>query len=99
MPLCIISFLFIVYLNVVDVNNNNNVEFSYTEEKDITRKININTADKDELILIRGIGENTADKIIEYRENRQFIQIEDIMNIKGIKEGIFNKIRDYITVK
>ena len=43
--------------------------------------------------------ENNADIIINYRsENGSFSKIEDIMNINGIKEGLFNKISEYITV-
>ena len=62
--------------------------------------ININTADKNELSRIPGIGESTAEKIILYRtENGEFEKKEDIMNIKGIKEKKFNKIREYIYIE
>ena len=61
--------------------------------------MNINTATKEELMTIGGIGESKATQIISYREtNGPFQKIEDIMNISGIKEGIFSKIKDYITV-
>ena len=44
-------------------------------------------------------GEKKAADIIAYREqNGPFNSIEDIMNITGIKEGLFNKISEYITV-
>ena len=46
-----------------------------------------------------GVGEAKADLIIEYREtNGKFQTIEDVMNISGIKEGLFGKIKDYIKV-
>lgn len=62
-------------------------------------KVNINTAAKEELMTINGIGESKASQIISYREtNGGFQKIEDIMNISGIKEGIFSKIKDMITV-
>jgi len=62
-------------------------------------KVNINTAAADELMTLSGIGEAKARSIIEYREtNGRFQQIEDIKNIPGIKEGVFEKIRDQITV-
>lgn len=62
--------------------------------------ININNADKNELSRIPGIGESTAEKIILYRtENGEFEKIEDIMNIKGIKEKKFNKIKEYIYIE
>ncbi|MCR5624205.1 MAG: helix-hairpin-helix domain-containing protein [Lachnospiraceae bacterium] len=62
-------------------------------------KININTADKAELTNIPGIGDAKADAIISYRDtNGKFNTIEDIMNITGIKDGVFNSIKDYICV-
>ena len=62
-------------------------------------KVNINTAGKEELMTLPGIGESKAQLIIDYRnENNGFDSIEELMNIDGIKEGIFNKIKDYITV-
>lgn len=62
-------------------------------------KVNINTADEDELMTLSGIGESRAKAIIAYREeNGKFESIEDIMKIDGIKEKMFEKIRDSITV-
>ncbi|MCR4740024.1 MAG: helix-hairpin-helix domain-containing protein [Lachnospiraceae bacterium] len=61
--------------------------------------VNINTADKAKLMTIKGIGEAKAEKIIAYREaNGAFGSIEDIMRIPGIKQGMFNKIKDSICV-
>ena len=61
--------------------------------------VNINTASKDVLMTLPGIGESKAESIIRYREeNGNFEKIEDIMNISGIKEGAFRKIKDFITV-
>ena len=61
-------------------------------------KININTASVSELCKLNGIGEKRANDIIEYRENHGgFKKIEDIMKVKGIKQGIFSKIKDEIT--
>ncbi len=62
-------------------------------------KININIASKEKLMEIPGIGETKAIAIINHRETKgNFNTIEDIMNIDGIKEGTFNKIKDYIKV-
>lgn len=62
-------------------------------------KVNINTATKEELMTLNGIGESKAAQIISYRESAgSFQKIEDIKNISGIKEGIFSKIKDMITV-
>ena len=62
-------------------------------------KVNINLASKEDLITLPGIGEAKAQKIIDYRtQHGSFLKIEDIMNITGIKEGLFKKISEYITV-
>lgn len=62
-------------------------------------KVNINTASRDELKTLSGIGDSKADSIIQYRETHgAFRNIEELMNVEGIKEGVFNKIKDRITV-
>ena len=62
-------------------------------------KVNINTAGKDELMTLTGIGEAKAESILKYREeNGKFESIEELMQIGGIKEGVFGKIKDDITV-
>ena len=62
-------------------------------------KENLNTADESMLMTIPGIGESRAAAIIAYREkNGRFETIEEIMEIEGIKEKMFEKIRDSITV-
>jgi len=59
-------------------------------------KININTASKEQLDALFGIGPVRAQAIIDARP---FNSIEDVMKVKGIKEGEFSKIKDSITVK
>ncbi len=62
-------------------------------------KVNLNTASREELMTLSGIGESRADAIIRYREMYGgFKAIEDVMNVSGIKEGAFEKIKDSITV-
>lgn len=62
-------------------------------------KVNINKATREELMTLPGVGASKADSIIQYREkNGTFKTIEEIMQISGIKEGLFNKIKDYIKV-
>lgn len=62
-------------------------------------KVNLNSAAKEELMTLPGVGETKAESIIAYREQHgRFQTIEDIMQISGIKEGLFVKIKDYITV-
>lgn len=75
------------------------MEFSSGEEFS-TGEININTADKTDLMTISGIGESRAQDIINYREQHGgFSAIEEIMNVPGIKEATFEKIKDSIKVK
>lgn len=62
-------------------------------------KINLNHATKEQLMTLPGIGESKAEKIIAYREkNGQFSKIDEIMKIQGIKQGVFGKIKELITV-
>lgn len=63
------------------------------------KKVNINTAGKEELMTLPGIGEAKADAILSYRESKGvFSSTEELMQISGIKEGIYQKIMDYITI-
>jgi competence protein ComEA len=65
----------------------------------VSGPVNINTATATELEALPGIGPKTAEAIVEYREaNGSFETIEDIMDVPGIGEGTFEKIRDGITV-
>ena len=69
------------------------------EAGDAGGKVNLNTATKEELMTLAGIGESKADSIIKYREEHgKFQSIEDIKQIEGIKDGVFQKIKDLITV-
>ena len=73
------------------------------EENEATEEtssiISINTATKEELMTLTGIGEKKSEDIIKYREeNGEFTSIEDIKNVKGIGDSLFEKIKDYITL-
>lgn len=62
--------------------------------------VNINSASSEELQTLPGIGEGRAAAIIEYRENvGEFTSPEDIMNVSGIKEASFNRLKDLIKVR
>ncbi len=62
------------------------------------RRISINSAGKEELMTLSGIGEARAEAIIRYREEQgPFRQIEEIMQVPGIKDSAFQKIKDKIT--
>ena len=61
--------------------------------------VNINTASKEELMTLPGIGESRADAVIACREEKgSFTSIEGIKDAAGIGDGIFNRIKDLITV-
>lgn len=61
--------------------------------------VNLNTASKEQLMTLTGIGESRAEDIIRYRqESGGFQTIEEIMNVPGIKESTYLKIKDSITV-
>ena len=62
-------------------------------------KVNLNTAGLEELMTLTGIGQTRAEAILAYREEEgDFRSPEDIMNVEGIKEGIYEKLKDEITV-
>ena len=70
-----------------------------TSDSDEEGKINLNTATKEQLMTLSGIGEARALEILSYREkNGNFSKPEELMNISGIKEGIYNKLKDFISV-
>ncbi len=70
------------------------------DENVLPKLVNINTADENELMTLPGIGQVRAAAIIEHRTREgNFEKIEDIMNVKGIKTGIFSKINNLICVK
>jgi len=81
-------------------NNTTISESSSTPETNsvVNTKISINNANQTELMTLSGIGEKTALKIIEYRTQNPFKTIEDIKNVSGIGDSLFEKIKDYITI-
>ncbi len=69
------------------------------DDREREEKVNINTAIESELTKVDGIGEAKAKAIIDYREkNGNFKTIDDIKNVSGIGDALFEKIKAYITV-
>lgn len=74
--------------------------FDYSGEPAGIKKININDADESTLMRLPGIGKSTARRIAEYRDTEgPFRSVEEIKKIKGIKDNLFNKIKDKIAVE
>lgn len=62
-------------------------------------KVNLNTASKEELMTLSGIGEAKADAIIRYREDKgNFQSTEELKNVEGIKDGVYNKVKEKIKI-
>ena len=82
-----------------DTDNGSGQEAS-GEDTGTEQKIDLNTADVSQLTTLTGVGESKALAIIAYREeNGPFTSAEDIMNVPGIKEGTYEKIKDKIAIK
>ena len=73
--------------------NNDNQSISSSSSK-----VNINSCTLDELLTLPGIGESKALAIFDYRKNNKFNTIEDIKNVTGIGQSLYDKIKDYIEV-
>ena len=74
-------------------------ETELSDEQIENDRVNINQASKDALMTLSGIGESKADAIIRYRdEHGAFGSIEELMDVPGIKEGTYSKIKDRISI-
>ena len=69
------------------------------EKQKLAFPININTANEKELDALPGIGPAIARRIVEYRSSQPFMKIEDIMQVKGIGEKKFAKIKELISIE
>ena len=86
-------------INEKDKVNTNGVEKKKVSSKDEKSDglVSINTATKEELMTLSGVGESKAEAIISYREeNGLFEKLEDIMNVSGIGQAAYSKIKDNI---
>ena len=74
-------------------------EEDFYNQFDKEQVVNINTADISRLETLEGIGEKTAQAIIDYRnEHGGFVSLEQIINVKGVGEKKFEKIKDKISL-
>ncbi len=86
----------VVYTGSKTQITENAVYETAAKEKSYTGKIHLNSASVEELEELPGVGEVTAQRIAEYRSLHGFTKIEDIMNVKGIGQAKFNKMRPYL---
>ncbi|MBM3777244.1 MAG: helix-hairpin-helix domain-containing protein [Acidimicrobiia bacterium] len=74
-------------------------ERSNTSAATAVAPINLNTASAAELETLPGVGATTAARIVEYREKSGgFKKVEELMNVRGIGEKSFLKLKAMITV-
>ena len=62
-------------------------------------KININSATVEQLQELPGVGPVTAQRIVDYREESPFSAPEELMEVKGIGQKTFAKLKDMVTVE
>lgn len=67
-----------------------------TADTAVPEKVNINTADLEQLDTLPGVGRATAQKIIDYRSSHPFTKIEDLKQVSGIGEGKFAQMQDRV---
>lgn len=80
------------------VNEACEIPYVDNSNESVNKKININTASKEELMTLPKIGEAKAKSIIEYRIKEKFETIEDIKKVSGIGDALYNEIKDLIEV-
>jgi competence protein ComEA len=78
----------------------NDTTTNKTAGRSVKKKVNLNTATKDELVSLPGIGEGIAEQILIYRdEHGEFSTVEQLRKIKGIGPKKFEKLRPHVKTK
>ncbi|UGB29590.1 helix-hairpin-helix domain-containing protein [Metabacillus sp. B2-18] len=88
----------VVYIPLIGENKENPFQIT-NENKESSKKININIATSEELQTLSGIGPSKAEAIISYREeNGKFKTIEGLLEVSGIGEKSLEKLKEEVTV-
>jgi competence protein ComEA len=67
------------------------------EPKEVTKRVNINSADSSQLCMLPRVGPSVADRIVDFRkDNGPFKKPEDLMLVQGIGEKTFQLIKPYL---
>ena len=83
----------------IENNKENKDKNDETTLEETSSKVNINKASLEELLAISGIGESKAKAIIDYRKEKgKFNNIEEIKQVSGIGEALYEKIKEHITI-
>lgn len=102
--LTIVFALILVLCNFLflspDSSHTKNSYTAYDIEQMNIELVNVNTADTDTLSQLPGISEKVAENIVIYREeNGDFQSLDEVLNVKGIGQRVYAKIRVFITVE
>lgn len=88
-----------VYIPTKQEKDKQNLSLQGQGNMEQSDKLDLNTATKEQLMTLSGVGEAKADAILEYRaEHGRFQSIEELKEIRGIKERVFQKMKDKIIV-
>ncbi len=95
----LLIFSMIFMINPALAAKNSSSKATSQSSSQLTQKVNINTANVASLAQLPGVGEKTAQNIIKHRKkNGKFKKLEDLLNVKGIGEKKFKKLKAYITL-
>ena len=97
--LSLIVFASLIAVQAASVGAQSKTSSRATAKPASTGIVNLNTASAAELEALPGIGAKTAARIVEYRQkNGPFKKIEDLMNVRGVGEKNFLKLKPQLTV-